>query len=332
MPSGARYNVLRTEIQTEVGKVLGLSEEQLPGFEQGFFDLGMDSLMAVELRNRISQLLGVTLPSTLTFDFPNIEQLTKHINSQILNQRSSDNPGQPEPSILVVEHEPIAIIGMGCSFPGGANSPEKFWELLHEGNSGHSEIPASRWDINSYYDPNREAPGKMVSRYGHFIEGVDQFDPGFFGISPREATAIDPQHRLLLEVSWQALERAGQKVERLSSEPVGVFVGNDGHDYEQLIQEHLQQQPNSPLVAYTGTGNSASSAAGRLAYTFGFTGPTVTIDTACSSSLVAIHQACNSIRLGECQMAIAGGVKLHLTPPELYFYIPCRNDFSRWFV
>ena len=119
---------------------------------------------------------------------------------------------------------------MGCSFPGGANSPEKFWELLHEGNSGHSEIPASRWDINSYYDPNREAPGKMVSRYGHFIEGVDQFDPGFFGISPREATAIDPQHRLLLEVSWQALERAGQKVERLSSEPVGVFVGNDGHD------------------------------------------------------------------------------------------------------
>ncbi|WP_088240285.1 type I polyketide synthase, partial [Calothrix rhizosoleniae] len=319
LPDGERYNVLRTEIQAEVASVLGLSDSQLPGFEQGFFDLGMDSLMAVELRNRITQLLGVALPSTLSFDFPNIEQLTKYINSQILQLGSFDDNQKPEQSVKVVEHEPIAIIGMGCSFPGGANTPEKFWELLHDCRSSHSEIPPQRWDINSYYHPDRETPGKMVTRYGHFIEGVDQFDPGFFGISPREATAMDPQHRLLLEVSWQALERAGQKVERLSSEPIGVFVGNDGHDYEQLIQEHLKQQPNSPLATYTGTGNSISGAAGRLAYTFGFTGPTVTIDTACSSSLVAIHQACNSIRLGECQMAIAGGVKLHLTPQSYIF-------------
>jgi acyl transferase domain-containing protein len=216
-------------------------------------------------------------------------------------------------------YEPIAIIGMGCSFPGGANTPEKFWELLQAGTSAREAIPTERWDINTYYDPNREAVGKMVTRYGHFIQAVDQFDPEFFGISPREASAIDPQHRLLLEVSWQALERAGQKVERLCAEPVGVFVGIDGHDYEQLMQEHLHQEPNSPLAIYTGTGNATSCAAGRLAYTFGFTGPTVTIDTACSSSLVAIHQACNSIRLGECEMAIAGGVKLHLTPEGYMF-------------
>jgi acyl transferase domain-containing protein/acyl carrier protein len=216
-------------------------------------------------------------------------------------------------------HEPIAIIGMGCSFPGGATTPEKFWELLHEGKSAREEIPVERWDVNNYYHPDRDAVGKMVTRHGHFIRAVDQFDPEFFGISPREAIAIDPQHRLLLEVSWQALERAGQKVERLSAASVGVFVGNDGHDYEHIIQEYLHQESDSSLWTYTGTGNSISSAAGRLAYTFGFTGPTVTIDTACSSSLVAIHQACNSIRLGECQIAIAGGVKLHLTPESYIF-------------
>ena len=211
-------------------------------------------------------------------------------------------------------HEPIAIIGMGCSFPSGANTPEKFWNLLQENTSAREKIPTERWNIDEYYDPERETVGKICTRYGHFLKSVDQFDPEFFGISPREAAAIDPQHRLLLEVSWQALERAGQRLERLSAQSVGVFVGNDGHDYEQLMQKHLQREPNSSLAIYAGTGNTISSAAGRLAYTFGFTGPTVTIDTACSSSLVAIHQACNSLRLGECEMAIAGGVKLHLTP------------------
>ncbi|NER93305.1 MAG: SDR family NAD(P)-dependent oxidoreductase [Symploca sp. SIO1B1] len=203
---------------------------------------------------------------------------------------------------------------MSCRFPGGASDPEKFWQLLQGGISACSEIPRERWDIEAYYDRDPDASGKMLTRYGHFVEHVDQFDPSFFGMSPREAVAMDPQHRLLLEVSWEALERGGQVLERLSGASVGVFVGNDGHDYEQLVQQHLQQEPDSSLITYAGTGNALSNAAGRLAYTFGFTGPTVTIDTACSSSLVAIHQASNSLRLGECQMALAGGVKLHLTP------------------
>jgi len=211
-------------------------------------------------------------------------------------------------------HEPIAIIGMSCRFPGGASDPEEFWQLLQGGMSARSQIPRERWDIEAYYNPDPDAPGKMLTCYGHFVDNVDQFDPEFFGISPREATAMDPQHRLLLEVSWEALEKGGQVLERLEEAAVGVFIGNDGRDYEQLLQQHLQQEPESPLVTYAGTGNALSNAAGRLAYTFGFTGPTVTIDTACSSSLVAIHQACNSLRLGECQMALAGGVKLHLTP------------------
>lgn len=213
-------------------------------------------------------------------------------------------------------HEPIAIIGMGCSFPGGASDPDRFWELLQGGVSARTEIPQERWDIDAYYDPDPETPGKMMTRYGHFITGADQFDPGFFGISPREALAMDPQHRLLLEVSWQALERAGQVYERLSGAPIGAFVGVCLHDYQEVLQQHLQQEPDSPLAAYAGIGTSPASAAGRLSYTFGFTGPAMTIDTACSASLVAIHQACNSLRLGECQMALAGGVMLNLTPTD----------------
>ena len=309
-----RKQLLRQTVQEEVGRVLGLPLTDKPNPEEGFFELGMDSLMTVELRNRLSQLLGVNLPSTLTFDFPNIERLTNYITSEVLQLSSGDAAHAQSPQKGSEWNEPIAIIGMSCRFPGRASNPEKFWELLQGGISAREEIPAQRWNIEAYYHPDAEAPGKILTRYGHFIEDVDQFDPSFFGISPRETVAIDPQHRLLLEVSWEALEQAGQVLERLDEASVGVFVGNDGHDYEKLLLQHLQQEPESPLANYVGTGIHISSAAGRLAYSFGFTGPTVTIDTACSSSLVAIHQASNSLRLGECQMALAGGVKLHLTP------------------
>ncbi|NEO38499.1 MAG: SDR family NAD(P)-dependent oxidoreductase [Moorea sp. SIOASIH] len=309
-----RRKVLQQALQEEVAQVLGLPITNKPDPEVGFFEMGMDSLMAVELQERLSKLLGVNLSSTLTFDFPNIEKLTDYITSEVWQLSSGDAADTQSPQKRSEWNEPIAIIGMSCRFPGGASDPEKFWQLLQRGISVRSEIPPERWDIEAYYNPDPDAPGKMLTRYGHFIENVDQFDPSFFGISPREAVAIDPQHRLLLEVSWEALEQAGQVLERLDEAAVGVFVGNDGHDYEQLLQQHLHQEPESPLVTHAGTGNALSSAAGRLAYTFGFTGPTVTIDTACSSSLVAIHQASNSLRLRECQMALAGGVKLNLTP------------------
>ncbi|NEO44417.1 MAG: SDR family NAD(P)-dependent oxidoreductase, partial [Moorea sp. SIO4A3] len=309
-----RKQLLRQTLQEEVACVLGLPPTDKPDPEVGFFELGMDSLMAVELRNRLGQLLAVNLPSTLTFDFPNIERLSDYIISEVWQLSSGGAADTQLPQKRSEWNEPIAIIGMSCRFPGGASDPEKFWQLLQGGISAREEIPAQRWKIEAYYDPDPDAPGKMLTRYGHFIEDVEQFDPSFFGISPREAPAMDPQHRLLLEVSWEALEQAGQVLERRDEASVGVFVGNDGHDYEQLLQQHLQQSPESPLANYVGTGTHISSAAGRLAYSFGFTGPTVTIDTACSSSLVAIHQASNSLRLGECQMALAGGVKLHLTP------------------
>ncbi|BAZ22954.1 amino acid adenylation domain-containing protein [Kalymmatonema gypsitolerans NIES-4073] len=210
--------------------------------------------------------------------------------------------------------EPIAIIGMGCRFPGGANDPQKFWQLLSDGVDAITKIPEGRWDVNAYYDPNPDTPGKMYTHSGGFLQQVDQFDPQFFGISPREAISMDPQHRLLLEVSWEALENAGQVPERAASNPTGVFVGITLNDYNSIVN---RSHSNSNVETYGITGLPLNAAAGRISYTLGLTGPSMAIDTACSSSLVAIHQACQSLRLRECQMALAGGVNLILLPDSM---------------
>ncbi|MBW4633664.1 MAG: type I polyketide synthase [Iphinoe sp. HA4291-MV1] len=206
--------------------------------------------------------------------------------------------------------EAIAVIGIGCRFPGGANSPEAFWQILQTGVDAITEVPLERWDIESYYDPDPDTPGKMSTRYGGFIEQTEQFDPQFFGISPREATSLDPQQRLLLEVSWEALEHANQVPKQLYDTQTGVFVGICTNDYMRVLW------PNTPknIDAYFGTGNALSVAAGRLSYVLGLTGPSLVVDTACSSSLVSLHLACQSLRNGECSMALAAGVNLILTP------------------
>ena len=199
--------------------------------------------------------------------------------------------------------EPIAIIGMGCRFPGGADSPDAYWRLLSEGIDGICEVPASRWDVNAFYDPTLATAGKMCTRWGGFLSEIDQFEPQFFGISPREAESMDPQQRLLLEVSWEALEHAGLAANKVAGSQTGVFIGISSHDYS-----HLQDAP----TAYTGTGNAFSIAANRLSYLLDLRGPSLAIDTACSSSLVAVHQAVISLRQGECELALAGGVNLIL--------------------
>ncbi|MGB3292556.1 MAG: type I polyketide synthase [Phormidesmis sp.] len=212
--------------------------------------------------------------------------------------------------------EPIAIIGMGCRFPGEATSPEKFWQLLAAGRDAISTIPSERWDVEAYYDPDPEAKGKMYARSGGFLSQVDEFDPLFFGISPREAVSIDPQHRLLLEVTWEALEQAGQVPEQLAGSPTGVFVGITLKDYGNLVKQATAEE-EIDYQAYGVTGLPLNAAPGRIAYTLGSTGPALAIDTACSSSLVAVHQACQSLRQGECQMALAGGVNLILSPDSM---------------
>ena len=204
--------------------------------------------------------------------------------------------------------EAIAIIGMSCRFPGGANSPEAFWEILNQGIDAISEVPQNRWNIDEYYDPNPDTPGKIISRYGGFLSQVDSFDAPFFGISPREAKSLDPQQRLLLEVSWEAIERANLLPDRLFKTQAGVFLGICGSDYSKQLAN------SSTPESYWGTGNALSTAAGRLSYQLGLTGPCLSVDTACSSSLVSVHLACQSLRNRESELALAGGVNLLLSP------------------
>ncbi len=207
--------------------------------------------------------------------------------------------------------EPIAIIGMGCRFPGGANNPEAFWQLLRNGINAVREVPTDRWDIEDYYDSNRDTPGKIYSRYGGFLDQVDQFDPEFFRISPREATNMDPQQRLLLEVSWESLEVAGQNFHQLKGSSTGVFVGLNSEDYRQLL---LKSGDLTNIDAYSSLGTDRGIAVGRISQYLGLQGPTIQLDTSCSSSLVSVHLACQSLRNKECNLALAGGVNLILSP------------------
>lgn len=209
------------------------------------------------------------------------------------------------------KNEPIAIIGMGCRFPGSVDSPESFWDLLHNGVDTVSEIPPGRWDVDAYYDPDPDAPGKMNTKFGSFLDQIDQFDPQFFGISPREAVSIDPQQRLLLETTWEALENSGYSAAKLVDSQTGVFVGVSGFDYLQLTMNPITLDYLDP---YMGTGGMFSVTAGRISYVLGLHGPAMAVDTACSSSLVSVYMACQSLRNKHCDMALAGGVNLILTP------------------
>jgi acyl transferase domain-containing protein/acyl carrier protein len=205
--------------------------------------------------------------------------------------------------------EPVAIVGMGCRFPGGANNPELFWELLVNGRDAITPIPADRWPVDDYYDPDPAAPGKINSRYGAFLDQVDQFDAAFFGISPREAVRMDPQQRLFLEVAWEALEDAGQSQAMLAGSNTGVFAGVYQGDYSWFQFDDVDK-----VDAYVASGMSHAIVANRLSYLFDLKGPSLAVDTACSSSLVAFHLACQSLRHKECDMALAGGVNLILSP------------------
>ena len=206
--------------------------------------------------------------------------------------------------------DPIAVIGIGCRFPGGVNDPDSFWRLLIEGRDAIVEVPPDRWDIDALFDPDPDSTGKMNTRWGGFLDGIDQFDPEFFGISPREATGMDPQQRVLLEVTWEALENAGLCPDRLTGSQTGVFVGVCNNDY--FLKQF--ETGRDSVDAYVATGNAHSVASGRISYLLGLQGPSLSVDTGCSASLVAVHLACQSLRAGECRAALAGGVNLILMP------------------
>ena len=214
--------------------------------------------------------------------------------------------GTPVPSVAP---EPIALIGMGCRLPGGIVGPESYWDFLVGGGDGISEVPSDRWDADEFYDPDPAVPGRMTTKWGGFISDVAGFDAEFFGISPREAQATDPQHRVLLEVAWEALEHAGIPPDSLLGSRTAVMAGLSTWDYMLVSVEHRAE-----IDAYLSTGIPHSSAVGRISYQLGLRGPAVAVDTACSSSLVAVHLACQSLRLRECDLALAGGVQLNLSP------------------
>ena len=269
-----------------------------------FASYGLGSTELVSLSGELAEWLGRPLPAELAYECPTVDSLAR---------RLADTSSPPHSALEVngvrdANAEAIAIIGIGCRFPG-AKDALAFWNLLRNGVDAIREVPAERFNPHDLVDPDPAAPGKMVTRWGGFIEQVDQFDAHFFGISPREAARMDPQQRLLLEVAWEALEDAGQVRETLAGTATGVFIGISNNDYGRIQFADLDR-----IDAYAGTGNALSIAANRISYVFDFRGPSIALDTACSSSLVAVHQACCSLRSGESTLALAGGVNLILSP------------------
>jgi len=293
-----------TLVRTQVAAVLGHASAESVDTDRAFRDLGFDSLTAVELRNRLESVTGLSLSSTLVFDHPTAGALAHWLRSDLVGSEEGAAVVVPAPAaVSAVVDEPVVIVGMSCRFPGGVRSPEDLWGLLVAGGDGVGGFPGDRgWGVGV---------GDGFARVGGFVDGVTGFDAGLFGISPREALAMDPQQRLLLECSWEVFERAGIDPGSVRGSRSGVFVGTNGQDYPMLL---LRAGGDVGVEGYVGTGSAASVVSGRVSYVFGLEGPAVTVDTACSSSLVALHLAGQSLRAGECDLALAGGVTVMSTP------------------
>ncbi|GAB2684954.1 SDR family NAD(P)-dependent oxidoreductase [Nocardia thraciensis] len=312
LPAPARADAVDKLVREQVALVTGSDAADIDP-SVAFTDLDLDSLGGVELRNRLARATGLRLPATLVFDHPTPAALTRFM------LRSSGHTTAPAtiPALPAANAtgEPVAIVGIGCRFPGGVASRHDLWDLVAAGVDAMSEFPDDRgWDLERLYDPDPDTPGTVYARTGGFLDDVAGFDAEFFGIGPGEAAAMDPQQRLLLEVAWEALEDAGIDPESLRDSAVGVFVGATIADYHPRVSGELE--------GFRLTGTTQSVLSGRLAYVFGFSGPAVTVDTACSSSLVALHLAARSVRSGECSLALAGGVSVWGSP---YLFV----DFAR---
>ncbi|WP_443072633.1 type I polyketide synthase [Streptomyces sp. RPT161] len=303
-------------LREQVVAVLGLAGPAAVGAGRSFKDLGFDSLTANQLRNALRKRTGLRLPSTLVYDHPTPEALADHLWAKLDGGTGEQHQGavpapatRRGPAAGTPDAEPIAIIGMSCRFPGRVRSPEELWELLAAGTDAVAPLPADRgWDPDVHH-PDPERAGKTSAAAGGFLDGAAEFDAGFFGISPREATAMDPQQRMLLELAWEAFERAGLDPASLRGSTTGTFVS--------ALSQTYGAGASADADGYQLTGTIPSVLSGRLAYVFDLAGPSVTVDTACSSSLVALHLACQSLRSGECSLALTGGATVLAGPDVL---------------
>ncbi len=310
-----RPDLLVDAVRDVAAPILGMALRRKGDLDTAFRDLGMGSAMGVDLCARLSRVVGTPVPPAIVYSAATIRSLA----SWIAGQMGFKDVQVQLDNISVRRHhastgtdstdDPIAIVAMSCRFPGDADDPESFWELLSSGRDVIQEVPASRFDINAVFNPDPDQPGNTYARFGAFLRNLDQFDPSFFGISPREARSIDPQERLLLECSWEALERARMPATQLAGTRTGVFVGIWATDYRERALADT-----AAVDAYTLLGNTPSAIAGRLSYWLGLEGPNLAVDTACSSSLVALHLACRSLHAAECDQVLVGGTNVILSP------------------
>ncbi|MFE3321390.1 SDR family NAD(P)-dependent oxidoreductase, partial [Nocardia sp. NPDC059195] len=312
LPAAEGLAVVADVVRAEVAAVLGYTAGEEIDSGRAFSELGFDSLTAVDLRNRLGRATGLSLPVTTVFDYPTSDVLARFLLGEL--------SGVEMPVSTVVRpaaDDAIAIVSMACRLPGGVSTPEELWELVFDGRDAIGGLPDDRgWDLAGLFDPEGTRAGTTYAKGGGFLSDVGDFDADFFGISPREALAMDPQQRLLLESSWEVLERAGIAPDSLRGKDVGVFAGMLSADYSMVVDASTMSE------GHIGVGTASSVASGRVAYVLGFEGPAISIDTACSSSLVAMHLAAQSLRSGECSLAIAGGVTVMSTPGMLV-------DFAR---